>query len=263
MTAFNYLSILGLTSHRFAIRKGTHIFAPVGNRDLLSKSVESSIEEAILSKKLTPGSKLPSELELCGQFGVSRTAIREALRMLSARGLVSIAKGKGVYVKSVSADSVTTPMHLYLQLQYERNHVLDVIHARQLIEPAIAASAAVNHTSDDAAKLVKDLEDLKACTGEHSELSRLDLAFHLDIAKASENPIVPLLIDPIHRLMPKIKASVYASVKDAQHSAIEWHGKILDAILKRDAAGARKAMEGHLRIAEDHIRFTFRKAEGE
>jgi GntR family transcriptional repressor for pyruvate dehydrogenase complex len=219
--------------------------------------VEEKIEEAILVKKLSPGSKLPSEQELCNQFGVSRTAVREALRTLSGRGLVTSVKGTGVFVNNPSADTVTNPMHMYLHLRYENTHVLDVIHARQMIEPSIAAAAALNHAEEDALKLKQDLDDLIHCSDEHTELSRLDMLFHLDIARASGNPIVTLIIDPIHRLMPKIKSDVYVAVKDAKASAVEWHTKILNAILQRDPRAAREAMEQHLRIAEEHIRTTY------
>lgn len=198
------------------------------------------------------GNKLPSELELCVQFGVSRTALREALRMLSARGLITIVKGKGIFVKGFSADSVTDPLHHYLQFQSERSYVLDVIHARQLIEPPIAASAALHHTEEDIGRLEKDILELKKCTGDLSSLASLDMSFHLNIAKASQNPLMPLILDPINRLMPNIKQSVYATVADAKESAIIWHQKIFDEILRRDADAARKAMVQHLQIAEEH-----------
>jgi GntR family transcriptional repressor for pyruvate dehydrogenase complex len=129
------------------------IFTPVENRELLSKTVASSIEEAIRSKKIIKGNKLPSESELCEQFGVSRTALREALRMLSARDLITIVKGKGIYVKGPSADTVTRPLHMFLQMKGEHNYVRDVIRARQIIEPAIAAEAAKNRTEEDIDRL--------------------------------------------------------------------------------------------------------------
>lgn len=78
------------------------------------------------------------------------------------------------------------------------------------------------------------------------------MLFHLDVAKASENSIIPLILEPIHRLIPQIKSSVYATVGDAKQSAVEWHQKILAAILQRDAKGARNAMIRHLEIAEEH-----------
>jgi len=231
----------------------TSQFVPVPTRGPLSKVVESQIEAAIRSKTLLPGAKLPSELELCQQFQVSRTALREALRMLSARGLVSVIKGKGIFVQSVSAETVTDPISLYLQMQYGQDSSLDVIHARQIIEPPIAASAALYHTKEDADRLVKDHEELVKSQGDYAELSHLDMKFHLDIAKASENTLIPLILEPIHRLMPQIKSSVYENVRDARESAIKWHKKILDAVLRRDAEAARLAMIKHLEIAEQHV----------
>jgi GntR family transcriptional repressor for pyruvate dehydrogenase complex len=230
------------------------MFAPVGQKNLLSKMVESQIEDAIRSKVLLPGEKISSEQELCRQFKVSRTAVREALRMLSARGLVSIEKGRGIFIQSPSAETVTDPIHLYLQMQGEKNYILDVVHARQIIEPQIAASAAEYHTDEDAEKLKKDFQDLVSSEGDYNELSRLDMLFHLDIAKASENSLIPLILEPIQRLAPRIKSSVYATVADAKQSAIEWHERILEAILRHDSEGARTAMMRHLEIAERHDR---------
>ena len=229
-------------------------FKTIAKTSQLSKLVEAEIEATIRSRRFEPGSKLPTEQVLSQQFGVSRTAVREALRMLSARGLITITKGKGIFVKQISADTVTAPLHLFLTLTTDRHHVLDIVHARQIIEPPIAASAAVHHTQEDADQLERDHLALEKYTGEYVELAHLDMNFHLSIARASENSILPLILEPIHRLLPQIKSSVYASVDDAKESAVIWHRKILDAILRRDADGARLAMEQHLQIAEDHAR---------
>ncbi|MGD0037084.1 MAG: FadR/GntR family transcriptional regulator [Bacteroidota bacterium] len=228
------------------------IFVSVGKRSLLSNIVVSQIEKTIRSKTLLPGAKLPSELVLCEQFGVSRTAVREALRTLSARGLVTIMKGKGIFVQNISSETVTDPIQLYFEMRLQRDYVLDIVHARQIIEPPIAASAAFHYTEEDAEKLKKDQYNLVHSNGDYKELSRLDMLFHLDIAKASENSLIPLILEPIHRLIPQIKSSVYATVADAKQSAVEWHQKILTAILQRDAEGARNAMVRHLEIAEQH-----------
>jgi GntR family transcriptional regulator, transcriptional repressor for pyruvate dehydrogenase complex len=203
-------------------------------------------------KKFSPGDKLPSEIELCSQFGVSRTAIREALRTLSAKGLIIVNKGKGIFVRESSIDVLTDHMHLYLQMNSERNYVIDIVRSRQMIEPTIASYAALKHTKEDELRLQEDIEKLRNCDGDFTQLAKLDMQFHLDIAKASQNSIMPLILDPIHKLMPEIKSSVYATNKDAKESAIVWHQKILDEIIRRDADAARRAMTQHLKIAEEH-----------
>ncbi len=238
-------------------------FSTVGNRELLSKTVASKIEEAIRERVLKSGDKLASEFELASQFDVSRTVIREALRMLSGRGIVVIKKGKGVYVSGYSTESVVGPLHSYLKFSIPEDYAIDVINARQVIEPPIAAVAAITHDAQDSAILQKDWEDLNACPeDDHLELAKLDLRFHLDIAKATHNAIIPLMIEPIHRLMPAIKLSIYKVVHNSKTSALENHRKILTAILARDADGARNAMAFHLQIAEEHVMLTL-KSESE
>jgi GntR family transcriptional repressor for pyruvate dehydrogenase complex len=230
------------------------LFQKVAARRLLSQTVVEQIEQAIKDKILGPGMRLPSEMELCKSFGVSRTAVREALRMLSARGLVKIEKGKGMFVNTLSAAAVTDPLRLYLSMNYEKVFVLDVIRARQAIEPSIAAVAAAQRTDDDILKLRQDVEELRNASEDYLELAGLDMTFHLDIARASQNPLMPLIIDPIHRLMPEIKSSVYATVEHARESALEWHSRITERIVAADAPGARDTMAEHLRIAEEHAR---------
>jgi GntR family transcriptional repressor for pyruvate dehydrogenase complex len=228
------------------------IFSPLSNRALLSKSVEEEIEQVILDKKIMPGDRLPSELELCEQFGVSRTVIREALRVLSSRGLITIMKGKGMYVREFSGKSASDPLQFYLQMNFERSYVMDIVHARQILEPAIAFLASGNRTDEDIKRLVQDISLLKNCADDFRELSKIDTQFHLDIAKACGNSLMPLLLEPIHRLIPDIKSTVYATVNDAKDSAVTWHQRIFDEISKGNAEGAREAMVQHLRIAEEH-----------
>lgn len=231
-------------------------FKPVGKSELLSQTVETAIEDAIRSGDFAQGDKLPSEKQLCEEFGVSRTVMREALRMLSARGLLRIEKGKGIFVRRLSADSVATPMELYLHMHSGPDHALHVVGARQLIEPPIAAAAALHHTEEDAAKLRANVAELSTAVDDQERLSQLDMTFHLLIAEASHNPMLPLFVRPIQMLMPAIKANVYEVVGDAHEAAIYWHTRILNAILDRDADRASEEMSAHLLIAREHVEAT-------
>ena len=228
-------------------------FKSVGKPRLLSHSVVEAIEHSIRTRDLIPGMKLDSEHELCTQFGVSRTVLREALRMLSARGLIEIEKGRGMFISRLSPETVTTPLEMYLHQHEGDYRSIDIIRARQLIEPPIAAEAAVRHTKADAEQLNQDYEDMVACDGDSGQLAELDMAFHRHIAVACGNALVPLLIVPIYALMPSIKHSVHQVIEEARYSAIEWHGRILEAILARDPEQARADMEYHLIESERHI----------
>jgi GntR family transcriptional repressor for pyruvate dehydrogenase complex len=178
--------------------------------------------------------------------------VREALQMLSAKGLISIEKGRGIFVKGFSSDTVTRPMHTYLQLKSDKNIVIDVIHARMIIEPSIAQYAAINRDDNDLDIMKKNIEEMKLNLGEGVKHSELDMAFHTQIAEASKNYIMPLLIQPIHKLMPEIKSRILANVPDAFGSAVEWHSKIYKAIADKDADGAFYTMKKHLEIALQH-----------
>src|SRR5690606_17676775 len=175
------------------------IFSPIGNKESLSRKVAAEIEAAIASKKIHSGSRLPSELELCAQFGVSRTAVREALQMLSARGIISIEKGRGIFVNGFSSETVTHPMMTYLQ--FKGNDVLDVIKARLIIEPSIAEYAAMHRDEEDIQILMNDIDEMIRNQGHEKEHANLDLQFHLHVAAASKNHIMPLILQPIHKLM--------------------------------------------------------------
>ncbi len=229
-------------------------FKAVGKTELLSQTVESAIEAAIRSGEYEVGEKLPSEMELGAQFGVSRTVMREALRMLSARGLLRIEKGRGIFASRISADSVATPMELYLHMHSGPDHAIHVVGARQLIEPPIAAQAALHHTEDDAAKLRANVAELATAKKDRELMSSLDMSFHLLIAEAAHNPMLPLFIRPIQMLMPAIKADVYAAIGDAHDAAVYWHTRIMEAILDRDPERAEAEMQGHLEIAMEHVR---------
>lgn len=172
--------------------------------------------------------------------------------MLSARGLISIVKGKGIFVTGFSAESVTLPFHRFLESQSELRYVMDVVHARQIIEPSIASFAALHSTKEDVARLKKDLRDLQECRGDFTALAALDMNFHLDIAKATGNTLMPLILEPIQRLLPDIKSSVYATIAEAKDSAVALHQKIFDAIVAHNADEAQDAMRQHLIIAEEH-----------
>lgn len=232
--------------------KGAIIFTAVGNKELLSKKVASEIEEAIINKKLIAGDKLPTEFELCDQFGVSRTAIREALRTLSAKGLISIQKGKGIFIEGYSSDSIIEPMHRYLQLKGTRNYIFEVIHARRIIEPGLAAHAAINRTEEHIEKLQKDVAEMRKFNGSPEDFAKLDMAFHMDIAVASGNSIMPLILKPIHLLMPDIKAKILSTVPGATESKVGTHPDILEAIINKDGNLAYRLMEEHLEGALKH-----------
>src|SRR6056297_2298023 len=115
------------------------IFQNLGNRQTLSQKIERTIENAIREKKLAVGSKLPTEREMCASFGVSRTALREALRRLSARGLIRIQKGSGMYVSDINIEDAINSLNLYYDLKFDKNLLTQIIEVRRLFERKLPA----------------------------------------------------------------------------------------------------------------------------
>ncbi len=235
-------------------------FEAIKKAATLSQEIRDRIEQAILEKKFLPGEKLPTEHELCEMFGVSRTALREALQMLGAKGLISVKKGSGIYVEDYSPQNVIKPMRLYLELNFDKNYILHLIEVRKIIEPQICKMAARNRSEEDVQKLERNLRKFKTSEPTNfREEGVLDREFHLIIAQASNNPIIPIIVDPIFQLMPKIRTLVYAQIDKAKSAAFEYHDLIFKSIKEKDEEKAYHYMVEHLRIAEEHSRMIIKK----
>ncbi len=230
------------------------MFKSITTREPLSKKIVAEIEEAIKQKKIPVNGQLPSEKELCAQFNVSRTVLREALKILGGMGMVTIRKGKGVFVNDISTSTVSSHIERYLLMKLEKQQILDVHYVREIIEPDIVAAAALSRTDEDIEKLQKNYEKFKDPNIDFKERSNLDGEFHLMIAKATKNSLLPMILEPIYNVMYEIRSAVYPAVKGSGHSAIIWHKKIVDAIIEKDAETARTSIIRHLEISREHTK---------
>ena len=234
-------------------------FQNIGSNKLLSGKIEESIELAIRKKQYKAGEKLPTEGQLCKLFGVSRTVVREALRKLSARGLVVIKQGSGAYVNELSSESAIDSINLFLELTDDGSLIFDIIRARQLFEPEIAGQAALNRTAAELDELRENLEALKASSREDIEgQTVIDIRFHSLIARATHNNVVALLMRPIFENMPKVKRSIFAKhkldvVPHDQDMVVKFHAEIFQAIKNADPREASHAMLAHLKYTEKNF----------
>ena len=213
----------------------------------LSQEIVETIEGSILSHGIGAGQKLPTEQELCKAFSVSRTVVREALRMLSAKGLVSIRKRSGIFVNALSSRDATSGVGMYLALNFDKDYILYVFNVRQAVEPTVCRWAAANRTPANIWAMEKHLltmEDLEP--GDRVTEYRLDQEFHQMIADATRNPVVPLMMQPVYALIPRIRALVHAHAPEARGKEIEEYRRILQAIRLRDEDAAYHEMQFHI-----------------
>ncbi len=217
------------------------IFSKIGISQTLSQKIERKVEEAIRQKKLLPGTKLPSEKELCASFAVSRTALREALRRLSARGLIEIKKGSGMYVSEISIDDAIKSLNLYYDLAFDSNLIQQIIEVRRIFEPEIARTAALNRTDDDLKILKDNLSDLQKCDPDNTQLE-VDMInrFHMNLAKATGNPIVIISMEPVYSLLPRMRNLIYANVEGEKEYTLNLQMKIFNAVMEKDGEMAHR-----------------------
>ncbi|CAN5154364.1 hypothetical protein BH20ACT8_BH20ACT8_12140 [soil metagenome] len=215
-----------------------------------SVGLAADLERRILSGALTPGAKLPSERALADRHALSRPMVREALRRLAERGLVRVEAGRGSFVSSATGLDVGRS----LNLAYQRRHVTarHIVEARAMLESQAAALAAERADERDLALLsgtLERLEDLEA-TGDRVEQVRLDLAFHLGIARAAHNPVLEVMFGSI---APLAVEQMLRSVSDprTRRKSHPYHRAAYEAIAARDPAAAATALRDHLHVADD------------
>ena len=215
---------------------------------LLAEQVEDRIYHYILDTPLNPGDRLPNEFELGERFGVGRSTIREAVKLLSSKGIVEVRHGSGTYVVNI----VPTADPLGLRAVQDKNALaMDLVNVRLLLEPGIAEMAANQATAGDIARLnsLCDRVEQKIRSGE--QYIEDDIAFHTCIAECSKNMVVETLIPIIDTA---VMMFVNVTHKQLTEETITTHRMIADAITAHDPIGARSAMTMHLKLHDESIR---------
>jgi len=212
------------------------LFGKIGTSQTLSQKIERKIEEVIRAKRLLPGTKLPSEKELCESFAVSRTALREALRRLSARGLIDIKKGSGMYVSEIKIENAIESLNLFYDMKFDSSLIRQIIEVRRIFEPEIGRLAAANRTDEDLRLLQENLADLEKCNPDNTQLE-VDLInrFHMNMAKSTGNPIVIISMEPIYSLLPRMRNMIYANIEGEKEYTLRLQKEIYNALVRGDA----------------------------
>ncbi len=208
------------------------------------------LEGDILSGKLAPGHRLPSERELSLEHGVSRSVVREALGRLESLGLLSRVHGSGTRVETPDGRQATAGYQRFLQLADLRPQ--DLGEVRLPLETAIAALAAERRTEKHLARLEKTQAALGNPRGTLESHAKADLEFHTTLAAATGNPLFQLILEPIQQLLIESRRRTLGQY--GAELAHEHHAKILAAVQKRDAAAAAEAMRFHIEANLQHLR---------
>ncbi len=221
---------------------------PLNTQNLTRQTVDR-LRDYILTHSNEKDGRLPSQADLTRMLGVSRTVLREAMKLLEARGFVSIEQGKRMRVKPVGPQASIDSLDA--MLQRTEGSLLHLVEVRRPLESEIAALAAERADAlhlQRAAEAVRDLED--AATLE--DRIAADSRFHRLLAEATGNPVFVVLLDTIDGLLRASRAHTIGTF--GAHAALEGHKDILEALNRRDPNAAREAMRRHLQWNEHQIR---------
>ncbi len=187
---------------------------------------------------------MPSEHELAKQFAVSRTAVREAIKALREKRLVDVRPGRGTFIINGMPDAMRHSLGLLMKFG-SLNGFSHLVEVREILEPEIAALAASRMTDEYLMPVREAVEIMDTALEDVDVFVEADLDFHLALAEATQNPIIPILVDSIIDLLGKQRKSIGLVNGGLQRGQFH-HKQILAAVVQRDSQSARQAMQAHL-----------------
>jgi GntR family transcriptional repressor for pyruvate dehydrogenase complex len=197
---------------------------------------------------LQPGDAVPAERELAQAYGVGRSSIREALRMLESKGVIR-STGNGSFTVAAFGDTLNRSLDFLLSV--DQADFRELFEVRHVLEAEAAALAAERHVEPDIAEMARQVAAMQAGLNSEADFIAADLRFHMAIAQATRNR---LIVHLMHAIRSQLQRSLAASfhVPGSPEHAIEMHRLILDAIAAREPDEARRRMHEHVtRVALD------------
>lgn len=215
-----------------------------------AERVYDSLFHSIMTGKLAPDTRLPSEVQLATFFQVSRPVVRQALDRLRQDRLVEPIRGSGTYVRANTSSAPVVPMARY---GTDMSHITYGLELRLIIEPECAYLAALRRKPADLARMEEMLEGFETATARGDVAHHFDYGFHETIAQATANPRIAQVLKSLEY---DVSHAVnlwrhMAQMKPWQRTqdALDEHRTIFELIKRQDADGARYAMRSHVEKA--------------
>ncbi|GAA3357500.1 FadR/GntR family transcriptional regulator [Saccharopolyspora gregorii] len=208
-----------------------------------SDEVVAGLLRRILDGRLRPGDRLPAERDLATEYGVSRTALREAMSNLTGRGLIASRGGSGLRITAVAPERAQEALFLYLRdndLDYRSIHEV-----REVIEVHAAGAAAERGDAETALLLSAANEELRASGEDVARAVAADFEFHRLVSVMAGNEIFSLLLSSLRGGLIRVREH-NLTLRAAHQEACDSHQAIVDAITAHDPDAARAAMASHL-----------------
>jgi DNA-binding FadR family transcriptional regulator len=211
-------------------------------------NVVAYLVDQVVGGRLAPGSSFPPEPELCAIFGVSRTVIRESMRLLEEKGLAKIRQGQGTTVAPADRWNLLDPVVLGAAIRHDKDLAIldDLVAVRAALEALMARGAAAAMNETELAELRQVLDQLGRELGDPEAYLATDTVFHDVIMRASGNALARTVVRAIHthaRASSRYNGPVEAADLAGSHRG---HRAIYERIAARDADGAAGAMHDHI-----------------
>jgi GntR family transcriptional repressor for pyruvate dehydrogenase complex len=216
--------------------------APEGRKSAV-ETVIDTIEQLIVTKRLRPGDRLPSEFELTRTLATSRGSIREAIKILSSFGVLEIRRGDGTFVSESLSGRLFD--HLVFQMILSGPDKRMLKELRELIETGIIRLVLANALPEDLAVVELEVARMAAMLAKKSldarTLTELDLAFHRAVAKATKNELIQRIYDFTLQLFAPSIEETHRHKKNSQN-ALRQHTRILEGLKRHDAPATEAAV---------------------
>jgi GntR family transcriptional regulator, transcriptional repressor for pyruvate dehydrogenase complex len=215
-----------------------------------SEMIAQDLVAYIVDSRLPPGARLPHEKEMIEQIGVGRTSLREALRILETRGVVTIKSGPGggPVVRHPQPTDLTESFKLILQFQ--RGTMAEVLDARAWLEPLAARLAATNITRNEIARLHEINAEIEADVDTEEKIMDANQRFHSVIAGSTANLVVQVYTETLMAIADEGIGDLNHS-RDFRRGIIKGHQKIIEALEAKDPDAAETAMREHIVEAKE------------
>lgn len=227
----------------------------------LTERVADEIGERIVGGRYAPGTSLPTEAALCAEFAISRPALREAYRLLAAKGMIASRRKIGTQVCPRSAWTMmdASVLSWHLRAAPTDGFVAGLFEVRTIVEPAAAALAAERRPAEMVDRIAVALADMIRFQDGSGDVIEADLRFHEAILDAAGNHFLASFGALIESsLLASFHLSWNAHARTPAY-ALQQHEAVLDAIRERDAPGARGAMVQLLRSSVEDVHEALRQ----
>lgn len=226
-------------------RKPAEPRAPI---DRIGATVLGELVQSIVSGEISPDEILPSESELSTQFGVSRTVIRESMKRLQEKGLVTVAQGRGTHVNPTTSWNVLDPLVLSTMIGNDGTlGVLDDLTiARAALEAAMASTVAEAVDNEDRSALTLSLAAMAERIDDTAAFHEADVQFHLTVMERSGNRLAENIGRALYVHATRSDRFVGITREHAFEMTMDEHTRIVEAISSGDPEAARVAMSAHI-----------------